>query len=44
VPALVDRISGLHPYKVPEVLVLAVESGLPAYLAWVVDETARLTV
>jgi periplasmic divalent cation tolerance protein len=44
VPALVERIKELHPYKVPEVLVLAVESGLPAYLAWVIDETARVTV
>ena len=44
VPTLVARIQELHPYKVPEVLVLPVEAGLPAYLAWVVDETARVTL
>jgi periplasmic divalent cation tolerance protein len=42
VPALVARIPELHPHKVPEVIVLAVESGLPAYLSWVVDETAKV--
>jgi periplasmic divalent cation tolerance protein len=43
-----DRIADLraavvavHPYQVPEFLVLPVTDGLPAYLAWVVDETRR---
>ena len=31
------RIAALHPYEVPEVLEFHSESGLPAYLAWVVD-------
>jgi periplasmic divalent cation tolerance protein len=44
VPALVARVAELHPHKVPEILVLPVESGLPAYLQWVVDETAAVVL
>ncbi|MSQ01174.1 MAG: divalent-cation tolerance protein CutA [Myxococcales bacterium] len=33
--ALRERLVALHPYEVPEVLVLPVESGNAAYLAWV---------
>ena len=29
----------LHPYKVPELLALAVSDGIPAYLDWVASET-----
>jgi len=29
----------LHPYKVPELLALAVSDGMPAYLDWVSSET-----
>lgn len=32
---LVDRVPELHPYEVPEVLVLPVEGGNRAYLEWV---------
>jgi len=36
--ALTARLAELHPYELPEIL--AVEAGgLPAYLAWVVDQT-----
>ncbi len=35
-----ERIVALHPYEVPEVLELAVDAGLPAYLAWLVDSVA----
>lgn len=28
-----------HPYELPEIIAVAIESGLPAYLAWVADET-----
>lgn len=31
----------LHPYDVPEIIALPVTAGLPAYLAWMQDETAR---
>lgn len=37
--ALAERIGALHPYEVPEVLVLEVESGAGAYLGWVLEET-----
>ncbi|TVR60970.1 MAG: divalent-cation tolerance protein CutA [Gemmatimonadales bacterium] len=40
VEALIRRIGELHPYDVPEVLSLAVEEGLPAYLSWVESETS----
>lgn len=33
--ALQRRILDLHPYSVPEVLALPVETGAPDYLAWV---------
>jgi len=29
----------LHPYQVPELVVLAVEDGLPAYLNWILEST-----
>ena len=35
VPELKVRLPELHPYDVPELLVLPVEDGLPAYLEWV---------
>lgn len=36
---LVERAAALHPYDVPEVLVLPVTAGLSSYLAWVGDVT-----
>lgn len=38
--ALQRRILELHAYSVPEILALPVETGSPAYLAWV-GETVR---
>ncbi len=38
VSALVQRAVELHPYEVPEVLVLPVESGSERYLEWVRQE------
>lgn len=38
--ALPRRVAELHPYDVPEVLILPVSEGLPAYLGWVVESTA----
>jgi len=35
VPALKERLPALHPYQVPELLVLGVEDGLAAYLEWI---------
>lgn len=36
--ALRDRLLALHPYACPEVLVLPVEGGHAAYLAWVREQ------
>ncbi len=35
------RVVNLHPYDVPEFLVLAVESGHPPYLRWVAETVGR---
>jgi periplasmic divalent cation tolerance protein len=35
VTAMKERLPALHPYQVPELLVLPVEEGLGAYLAWI---------
>jgi periplasmic divalent cation tolerance protein len=32
---MVEALRGLHPYSVPEILVLDVAAGLPGYLDWV---------
>lgn len=39
VDALIARITELHPYEVPEVLVVPVVAGLDTYVRWVQDET-----
>ena len=39
VTELQRRFTELHPYEVPEFLVLPVESGLESYLAWVDSST-----
>ncbi|MDR1077031.1 MAG: divalent-cation tolerance protein CutA [Xanthomonadaceae bacterium] len=39
VDALVGRIVALHPYELPEVIVVEPDSALPAYAQWVVDQT-----
>lgn len=36
--ALTRRVSELHPYEIPEVLVLPVEQGYEPYLEWVRGE------
>jgi periplasmic divalent cation tolerance protein len=40
-PAVRSRIAATHPYDLPELLVLAVEDGAPAYLEWVRRETGN---
>lgn len=39
-PALEAAIRAGHPYELPEIIAVPVERGLPAYLDWVVAETA----
>lgn len=38
--ALMDRIRQMHPYQVPEILVLPVMGGDSDYLAWVQEQTS----
>lgn len=40
VDALSARLVELHPYQVPEVIVLPVASGHAPYLAWIADSVA----
>ncbi|KAF0811767.1 Divalent-cation tolerance protein CutA [Andreprevotia sp. IGB-42] len=37
-PQLLAWLVAHHPYDVPEIIVLPVTDGLPAYLAWVHNE------
>lgn len=37
--ALEAAITAAHPYDVPELIVLPITQGLPAYLAWILEET-----
>ena len=37
--ALSARIKALHPHELPEVLAVEAAGGLPAYLAWVAEQT-----
>lgn len=36
---LLERVPELHPYDVPEVLVLPVDAGHPPYLAWLAESS-----
>ncbi len=38
-PALRQRLPQLHPYELPELVVVEAAGGLPAYLDWVPAET-----
>ena len=40
VEALQEAFRELHPYKVPELLVLSVDSGLDKYIEWINGETS----
>jgi periplasmic divalent cation tolerance protein len=40
VAAVEARLRELHPYELPEFLVLRVESGSDAYVRWVVESTS----
>jgi len=39
VDAVATRLRALHPYALPEFLVLSVEGGSDAYLRWVAEST-----
>lgn len=38
---LLDRLVALHPYELPEALVVPVAGGLAPYLAWVQHQTTK---
>ncbi len=38
-----ETIRKHHPYELPEIIAIPVSSGLPQYLAWVAQETERVT-
>jgi periplasmic divalent cation tolerance protein len=40
VPDALEEIRAIHPYELPEMIILPVEGGYPPYLAWVREETA----
>ena len=39
VPAVIEALKELHPYDVPELLVLPVETGSEPYLRWASEST-----
>ena len=41
VPALWDRVKQLHPYEVPEFIVLPIVDGSAAYLKWIGESTQQ---
>jgi periplasmic divalent cation tolerance protein len=41
IDAVTERVRGLHPYEVPEVIAIDVSGGLRAYLNWLNAETER---
>ena len=41
VPAVYERLKSLHPYEVPEFLVLPVLGGLRSYMEWVREQTRQ---
>ena len=38
---LESRVQELHPYENPELLIVPLEGGAPAYLQWVRDEVSE---
>jgi periplasmic divalent cation tolerance protein len=40
-PELEKKLRELHPYETPEILLVDVEAGSAAYLAWVEEQTRR---
>jgi periplasmic divalent cation tolerance protein len=41
VAKLIERIKELHPYDIPEILVVNIDDGLPAYLDWVGEQCSK---
>jgi periplasmic divalent cation tolerance protein len=41
IASLRDRIRELHSYEIPEIIAFPIDQGLPEYLNWVLENTAR---
>ena len=39
--AFQEKLRSLHPYEVPEIIIVPVTSGLPEYLRWVAESSTR---
>ena len=39
--AIEREITRLHTYELPEIIALKIERGLPGYMKWIMDETAK---
>jgi periplasmic divalent cation tolerance protein len=40
---LEQRLKECHPYELPEILAISIDSGLPDYLRWIARETESST-
>lgn len=40
-PRLESSLKDCHPYELPEIVAVGIDAGLPGYLDWVVQESAR---
>jgi periplasmic divalent cation tolerance protein len=43
-PEFQSRLEDSHPYDVPEIICVDIANGLPSYLRWVADNTARINI
>ena len=39
--AFQEKVRSLHPYEVPEIIIVPVTTGLPEYLRWVAESCTR---
>src|SRR5947209_6692089 len=39
--AFQEKLRSLHPYEVPEIIIVPVTTGLPEYLRWVAESCTR---
>jgi len=40
-PALEEHLRAAHPYELPEIVAVPVTQGLPGFVQWIEDSTAR---
>jgi len=40
-PAVQRRLRELHPYELPEIIAIPVDTALPEYLGWVMENSHR---